>query len=140
VEAVEKAGCVGIPGLTNVFADRCQLQRGFFSQQQIKEPGLSLVQLPTPSGEPLQIVVTYTDNGEPVAQALPIALTTEPANALDCTNAPQEGAQVFTCRPLLKLDSTVVVATGPNPIRPLLRVRGTLVVGNLSEYCQGLGA
>lgn len=136
VEAVEQAGCGGIPGLLAVFTD-CKVQRGFVSEEQIKQGGISLVQTPTPAGEPLQFVATYTEAGQPVSKALPIALTTQPANALDCTNAPQGGAQVFSCRPL-NLNSTVVIATGPNPVEPSKRVTTFITIaGNLSEWqCQ----
>jgi hypothetical protein len=130
---VEKAGCVGVPGLTNVFAN-CRVQRGFVSEAQIKQGGISLVQNPMPEGEPLQFVATYTEDGQPVSQALPIALTTQPANALDCSNTPQGGAQVFSCRPLEKLDSILVIATGPNPAKPSDRVTTSVTLaGNLSK-------
>jgi hypothetical protein len=137
VEAVEKAGCVGIPGLGAVFTGKCQEQRGFVSEAQIKQGGISLVQNPMPEGEPLQFVATYTEDGQPVSQALPIALTTQPAGVLDCSNTPQGGAQVFTCWPLQKQTpgvSIVVIATGPNPAKPSDRVTASITIaGNQGE-------
>lgn len=132
VEAAEKAGCVGIRGLSAVFGN-CQLQRGYVADEQIKQPGILLLQQPTAVGEPMSFVATFTEDGQAVSKALPIALTTQPADVLDCSNAPQGGSQVFTCRALLKLDSATVVATGPNPNAPAQRVSATITAFNLSE-------
>lgn len=42
---------------------------------------------------------------------------------------------MFSCLPLLKLDSTVVIATGPNPAEPSKRVTASVTIsGNLSEW------
>lgn len=82
VEAAEKAGCAGIQGLSQVFAN-CQLQRGFVAEEQIsQQPGISLVQQSAVAGERLTFVATFTEDGQPVSKALPIALTTQPPNAL----------------------------------------------------------
>lgn len=69
-------------------------------------------------------------------KALPIALTKQPPNALsmDCTNVQQGGSQVFSCRPILQLDSAVVIATGPNPDDPAQRVTASVTATNISEF------
>lgn len=134
VEAAEKAGCAGIQALSQVFAN-CQLQRGFVAEEQIsQQPGISLVQQSAVAGERLTFVATFTEAGQPVSKALPIALTTQPPNALDCTNVQQGGSQVFSCRPILQLDSAVVIATGPNPDDPAQRVTASVTAANISEF------
>lgn len=89
VEVLETAGCTGIQGLADVLAN-CTLQRGYVSSDQIKQPGLSLAQQPTPAGERLTFVATYTEDGRPVSRALPIALTTQPPQ---CTGLQQHSAR-----------------------------------------------
>lgn len=139
VEVLETAGCTGIQGLADVLAN-CTLQRGYTSSDQIKQPGLSLAQQPTPAGERLTFVATFTEDGQPVSRSLPIALTTQPPNALDCTNTQQGGSQVFSCLPTLQLESAVVIATGPNPDDPAQRVTASITTSNISKSTRVLAA
>jgi hypothetical protein len=134
VKTLENAGCSGIPGLAKVFADKCKLQRGYVSDEEIKTKGLSLTQTPTQPGERLEFVAAYTEDGQAVSRALPISLTTQPPDVLDCANAARGGAQVFTCQPLQELATVVVIATGPNPKKPSDRVTASLNAGNTSKY------
>lgn len=131
-QAARTPGCTGIRGL-DVFIRGCQLQLAVVATDQVKQPGILLVQQPTLVGERLTFVATYTEDDQPVSKVQPIALTTQPPNALDCTNTQQGASQVFSCRPTLKLDSVVVIATGPNPNDPAQRVTASVAASNISE-------